>query len=256
MTAEGGIPGLLDVLDARTGVVCAVGAGGKKSTLYRLASMHPGKVALTCTVPNTHYPSELAARVVIAPPEDLVPSVAEAAAGHRLVAFAQPSDKPDRYGGVPPALISEIREAGIFDVILVKADGARMRWIKAPAGGEPVLPTAMTTLLPLVSARALGERLDGRVAHRLDRVLALTGASEGEVVSEGHMARVLSSDDGALKGCGDARVVPIINMVDDEERRKPASAAAREALALTDRFTRVVLTCMIRDDPLVDVIRP
>lgn len=248
--------GLLDLLDARNGIVCAVGAGGKKSTLYRLARLHPGRVALTCTVPVTHYPDDLGARVVIAPPADLLPAVAEAASGQGVVAFAQPSDKPNRYGGVPPALISEVWEAGMFDVILVKADGARMRWIKAPAHDEPVLPAATTTLLTLVSARALGEPLDRRVAHRLDRVLSVTGATEGERVSEGHMARLLASEDGALKGSGGARVIPIINMVDDQERRELAVAAARKALNLTDRFTRVVLTCMLRDDPLVDVIRP
>ena len=42
---------LLDLLAARTGLVCAVGAGGKKSTLYRLAEAHrlagTGRVGLT-----------------------------------------------------------------------------------------------------------------------------------------------------------------------------------------------------------------
>ena len=34
---------LLDLLAARAGLVCAVGAGGKKSTLYRLAeAQEPG----------------------------------------------------------------------------------------------------------------------------------------------------------------------------------------------------------------------
>ena len=45
---------LLDALGARRGMVCAVGAGGKKSTLYRLAEAHRAvgspSVALTTTV--------------------------------------------------------------------------------------------------------------------------------------------------------------------------------------------------------------
>ncbi len=38
---------LLDLLDARAGIVCAVGAGGKKSLLRHLATAHPGRVAIT-----------------------------------------------------------------------------------------------------------------------------------------------------------------------------------------------------------------
>ena len=44
----------VDLLDARSGIVCAVGAGGKKTTLYALARRHPGRIALTTTVQNTN----------------------------------------------------------------------------------------------------------------------------------------------------------------------------------------------------------
>ena len=52
MSASGASAGsaLLDLLDASTGVVCAVGAGGKKTLLNHLATTHPGRVALTTTV--------------------------------------------------------------------------------------------------------------------------------------------------------------------------------------------------------------
>ena len=45
---------LLDLLAAGGGIVAAVGAGGKKSTLYRLAEAHrlvgSARIGLTCTV--------------------------------------------------------------------------------------------------------------------------------------------------------------------------------------------------------------
>ena len=41
---------LHDLLDARAGIVCAVGAGGKKSLMHHLARNHPGRVAVTGTV--------------------------------------------------------------------------------------------------------------------------------------------------------------------------------------------------------------
>ena len=66
------------------------------------------------------------------------------------MAFARPDVKKSRYGGLRSETIAQIREAGVFDVLLVKADGARMRWIKAPDENEPLIPEGTTTVLPVV----------------------------------------------------------------------------------------------------------
>ena len=41
---------LLDALEAHSGLVCFVGAGGKKTILYRLGAAHPGRVGITATL--------------------------------------------------------------------------------------------------------------------------------------------------------------------------------------------------------------
>ena len=69
--------------------------------------------------------------MVIAEPKDLAAAVVEAARAHRLVAFAQPEVRKARYGGLESDLIGAIGRAAAFDLLLVKCDGARMRWIKA-----------------------------------------------------------------------------------------------------------------------------
>ena len=245
---------LIDLLNARSGIVCAVGAGGKKTALYRLAGLHPGRVGITSTVPIAHFPSTLAAHTVIADADTLAKAVHEAGTHHRRVAFARPEVKTARYGGLAGALISEIHKAAGFDCLLVKADGARMRWIKAPEVAEPLIPPGAATVLPLVSARAIGEPLTEEIAHRPARIEAITGARLGEKLSTTHIARLLASPEGALKNTGSAVVVPVINMVDDGLLQAVAERAAREALDLTDRFDRVVLTSATLGDPLVRVV--
>jgi probable selenium-dependent hydroxylase accessory protein YqeC len=245
---------LPDVLAARSGTVCAVGAGGKKTTLYQLALEHPGRVAITSTVPHAHVPATLNARVVVAAAEDLLDAVVEATASSRLIAFAHPSEKSTRYGGVAAELIAEIQKAAGFDLLTVKCDGARMRWIKAPEDDEPLIPDFASTVLPLVSAKAFGEPLTETVAHRLSRVEAITGARYGEPITPDHVARLLAHEEGALRNSGAATVVPVINMVDSEELEASALAAARQALQLTDRFDRVVLTSHLRPARLVSVV--
>ncbi len=244
----------IDLLAARSGLVCAVGAGGKKTTLYHLAVLHPGRVGLTSTVPTAHFPSTLAAQEVIADAGEIVGAVIKAAAKHRFVAFAHPEIRTARYGGLASELIAQIQRAAGFDVLLVKGDGARMRRIKAPEETEPVIPEGTTTVIPVVSARAVGERLTEEVAHRLSRVQAITRAEYGEPITPAHVARLLAHDQGALKGVRDATVVPVINMVDDPEREALALEAARVALELTNRFDRVVLTSHRQTNRLVNVV--
>jgi probable selenium-dependent hydroxylase accessory protein YqeC len=249
---------LLDLLAARRGLVAAVGAGGKKSTLYRLVEAHrlagTARVGLTCTVSSGAPPKGLIDARLVAAPERLAAEVPGLAREQRVLAYAQPSPKPGRLGGLPGELIARLHQAGDFTVTLIKADGARMRWIKAPRAGEPVLPAGVATVLPVISARALGEPLDAAIGHRLERVAAITGAALGEPLTPSHLARLLTSSEGALQGVGAATVVPVINMVDDPERRAAAREVARLALAATDRFERVVLTSMIADEPVVEIV--
>lgn len=245
---------LLDLLDARDGIVCAVGAGGKKTVLQHLVARHPGRVALTATVFTTHFPEHLGCETAIDEAERLPERIAALDAAK--VAYACPSDKPGRYAGVPPAMIERIHRESGFDATFVKADGARMRWIKAPGDDEPLLPAACTTIIAVVSARAIGELLDSRVAHRIDRITAIAGLEEGRTIEPEHVARVIVHPDGLARARTGRRFVPLINMVDDERRATLARQAAVIALDLEPALERVVLACLKgREHPLITVIR-
>jgi probable selenium-dependent hydroxylase accessory protein YqeC len=245
---------LLDVLCARSGIVCAVGAGGKKTTLYRVLRAHPGRAAFTSTVFTYTFPNDLPAHPVVGEPDSIVAQVLAAARKYPKLAFACPSDKPGRYNGLSPAQVAQCHAQGGFDVTLVKADGARMRVIKAPDGHEPNLVEGASTVIGLVSARAIGLPLSSRCAHRPDRVTAVTGAREGDVLTPLHIARLIASSDGLLRGVGNAQVVPVINMADGAGERAGALEAARIALDLSDRYERVVVATMHAEQPIVEVV--
>lgn len=245
---------LVDLLQARSGIVCAIGAGGKKTTLYALTRRHPGRLALTTTVQNTFFPDDLPVETVLDSADAITRRVRAVPAGSS-VAYACLGRKPGRHAGLEPAEIERIHAECGFDVTLVKADGARMRWIKSPRPGEPIMPASTTTALVIVSARALGEPLTDRIAHRPERVAAVSGCAAGERFTPAHLGALLSSDEGLLSGTEGMSVVPIINMVDDESRRRPATEAARCALASTHRFDRVILASMREaHDPVVAVV--
>ncbi len=247
-------PDLLDLLAGRTGIICAVGAGGKKSVLQHLAIANPGRVALTASITTTYYQERLGFGVAIAD-ETQLPQRVAALHEHRKIAYARPIDKVERRGGVSGATIERIHAEGGFSATYVKADGARMRWIKAPADDEPVIPSGCTTVIPVLSALAIGQRLTERVAHRIDRVQRVTGLGKGETIGAEHLGRLLGSRSGLLKDVGTRKVVPLINMVDDAEREKLAREAAERALSLSRQFDYVVLACLARRHaPVVAVV--
>jgi probable selenium-dependent hydroxylase accessory protein YqeC len=250
-----GAAALLDLLEARTGIVCAVGAGGKKTVLQLLAAHHPGRVALTATVVTPPFPAALGFDVAVAP-EATLPARVAALDRARGAVYACPSDKPQRLAGVPPALIERIHGECGFAATYVKADGARMRWIKAPEADEPVVPAGCTQLVAVVSARALGEPLGPRVAHRLGRLQGVMGLAPGETIGPLHVGRLLASPLGLRKGADARRIAALINMVDDRRSEALAREAAEAALELDPAIGHVVLACLRRtDDPVVAVVR-
>ena len=246
---------LLDLLDAREGVVCAVGAGGKKSLLGQLATAHPGRVAITATVFTTHLHEHLGLAVIIEPDAELPAAVARLDPA-RSVFYACPGDKPGRRAGAGAGTIERIHREGRFIATYVKADGARMRLIKAPADDEPAMPECATTVVPILSTRAIGEPLTARIAHRVERIEEVAGLRQDETIEPVHLGRLLVSPRGLMKATEARRVVPVINMVDDAKREAQAREAAEHALALCPRLERVVLTCLARTDtPVVAVVR-
>src|SRR5688500_10314969 len=102
---------LVEALHAQAGLVCLVGAGGKKTTLYRLAALHSGRVGITSTVYTPPFPRTLAATVVISDKDAIAPAVIKAAASERVVAFALASAKHARLGGLRCRHVAEIHEA-------------------------------------------------------------------------------------------------------------------------------------------------
>jgi probable selenium-dependent hydroxylase accessory protein YqeC len=244
---------LLDVLHARRGVVCFVGAGGKKTTMYRLAALHPGRVLITTTAHIEYFPRGITA--LTTEPADITWCAKLAPhRGQRVLALAHACELRGRHAGLSPAELREVLACGGFDLCVVKSDGARSRHIKAPADHEPALPDFADTVVPIVSAKVFGRPLGEKIAHRPERITAVTGAQPGEPLTATHVARLLASAEGSLRRTGGATVVPVINMVDNRILEAAARAAAEEALALTQRFDRVVLAAMRSDEPIVRVV--
>jgi len=242
---------LRQALCSESGIVCAIGAGGKKTVLHALLAQSPVRTALTCSSYTPTYPATLGARVHIA--EVAALHAALAADPAPRIAYGQPTDKPRRVGPLDPADILALHAAGGFALTLVKADGARMRRIKAPAAHEPtVVPGSV--VLAISSVLAVGRHLDERIAHRPERISAVTGLPLGAAITASTIARLYTQPGGLTHNTGDGRLIAVLNMVDDEAAARNARAAAAEILAEAERIERVVLLSEHRAGHLLEVI--
>src|SRR6056297_2618997 len=189
--------GNLESALAARGVVCLVGAGGKKSTLYRLAETLD-RAVVTATVRIPRFDDEVARLVVT---DDPASALADDDAWP--LGLAPERERTDsgfeRYRGYDTAAVDRLADAAddaVVDAVLVKADGARSRLLKAPDEREPQLPASADTVVPVASARVVGKPLTEEHVHRPDRVAALTGLERGERIGADDVATVLSSGDG------------------------------------------------------------
>ncbi|ELY53415.1 selenium cofactor biosynthesis protein YqeC [Natronolimnohabitans innermongolicus] len=250
---------LPDALAAEGAVTCVVGAGGKKSTLYALAERLE-RAVVTATVRIPPFEEQVADLRVTESPLEAVRS-----AERWPIGVVPAQERPDRYLGyetdaldafvnsLSPSLEGGDETAGVS--VVVKADGARTRWFKAPKETEPQLPATADVVVPVASAKIVGESLTDEHVHRPERVAAVTGLEPGDPISAADVATVLTSDDGGFKGVPDgATVIPLVNMVDTPALEETAREVAAE---IHDRraVPRVVLTRLIDDDPVVDVVR-
>lgn len=244
---------LTEALGIRGGIVAAIGAGGKKSVINQLASESTGRLAWTGTVFTARPPRWTGVEVHVGAEDELL-ALAAAQSNSPRQAFLRPGAKPGRYGGLAPETISRLHQQGGFDLTLVKADGARMRGLKCPKPGEPVLPLRTDLVLIVVSARVIGQPLDPEFVHRPERVAAVLGIELGQILTPAHLATILTHPQGLQAGTEGRAILPIINQVDDAQRRELAERAARQALALSGRFERVVLSCLHRSSSATPVV--
>ncbi len=247
-------PNLIDALAARRGIVCLVGAGGKKTTMVRLSQQHPGRVALTAT---TRVPFRLKRESVdlLSLPEDI--DAAEAArrlGGPGVVGFAGQRTRNYRLAGLEPQTIADIHNAAKFDATYVKADGARLRLAKAHKPGEPSLVPGTSTVLLFASVQAIGKTIDDEAVHHAELFAEAAGLDVGDAMGPEHLARVMQQQVQLLRGTGDVNVIPVINMADDDALLQVARETAEVLWQGAPDIGRIAITAMIQPEPLKDLL--
>jgi probable selenium-dependent hydroxylase accessory protein YqeC len=185
-------------------LISIVGAGGKTTTMYTLARQlaHKGKRVITATTTQIFTPTsdETEKLIIEADTTAMLDSVKVAWTHHRRITVATGVNDRGKLTSLQPDIALRLLQEGEADVVIIEADGARHRMIKAPAHYEPVVPLETNVALLLISAEAINQPLSEKIAHRPERIAAVTSISIGDMLTPGVIARLIMSEQGALKG--------------------------------------------------------
>lgn len=197
---------LSEVLPLQSGMTVAlVGAGGKTTTMFRLATELAARGERVITTTTTHIfkpnADQTEALILTIENNHWREAIAESLTTHRHITVAANTTAEGKLQGIPPDWADDLRSLPGIGAVLVEADGAKGRLIKAPAAHEPVIPASADLILLLMSAEALDQPFSAEIAHRPEQISALTGLVSGETITPQVLATLATSEHGLLKGC-------------------------------------------------------
>ena len=210
-------------------MVAVAGAGGKTTLVYALARearAQGWRVVVTTTTHMGTLPEAVTGPVLVEEDGDPGPGLRAALDGEGCATLLGRRVRPDKREGLPPERVDAL--AGLADLVLVEADGARGRSLKVPADHEPVVPAGAGLLVVVCGLDVLGAPLDEGLVHRVERVSTATGLGAGEAIDEDAVVAALRHRPGYLdhvrKGC---RPAVFLNKVEDPRAFDAAGRIAR-----------------------------
>lgn len=135
--------------------------------------------------------------------------------------------------GYSPAEIGVIANSGLFDDIIVEADGAARKPVKAPNETEPVYPARPGLVIGVIGLRCLGQPINDQTVHRAALFVRVAQAAFDAPVGARHIVRLINHPDGLFRYApADTPKVVFLNQCDtmDEKAMREAQSILRQSL--------------------------
>ncbi len=243
-------------------VISLVGAGGKTTLMYRLAKelFVSGKRVVTTTTTKILEPKPEETNFLFVDSDEkrIKEFVWRHLDQYRHLTVARERLGSGKLKGISPDLVNELRSFDQIEAIIVEADGAAGRPVKAPREWEPVIPTATTLVVAILGVDGVGKELNEENAFQPGGISKITGIPVGGKLTEEAMAILTVHPEGLFKGApSSSRVVAFLNKVDIPKGVATAKGIARKILEKKHRqIERVVLGQLKNEPPVAEVIFP
>jgi probable selenium-dependent hydroxylase accessory protein YqeC len=176
----------------------------------------------------------------------------------RHITLARERLESRKLKGISPDLISFLWNSPQIDMMIIEADGAAGRPVKAPREWEPVIPSHTTLVVGLLGVDGVGKELNEKNLFQAERISQLTGIPMGRKMTCGGMAILMVDPLGIFKGTPhSSRRVAFINKVDLPGGMKWGREIGKEILKKgSPQIKRVILGRLKREFPVAEVMFP
>lgn len=190
----------------RPGIIALVGAGGKTTVLSKLVEYGRLIGQPTMVTTTTKLYESQVAQYTPYYGQDINAADAhcvKAVQSGKCAAWFQ-AIEGTKVTAVLPQHIDDMAKLHPQWQIIVEADGAREKWLKAPKSYEPVIPSLTRTTMGLVNLQMLGMPLDENHVHNLDGVTQLVHEMKGTIVTSSILAQLVVHPNGLFQySCGE-----------------------------------------------------
>jgi len=242
----------------KNGVISLVGAGGKTSLMFRLAHEFSasGDTVLTTTTTKIYPPAGQSKCLIVSDSPSDILNRARKLLTHtpHISAAARYVSEHGKLMGFPPETIDLFLKSNLFRWIIVEADGAAGRPLKAPAPHEPVVPDCTNWVIGIVGLSAMGKPLDEHTVFRPELVSKITGLAEGKKIMEKAICDLLLHRQGIFQGTPmGAKKIAYLNQADIPRKAQAGRSIIQYLVKKkTMGISRVVLGSTTLESPVLE----
>jgi probable selenium-dependent hydroxylase accessory protein YqeC len=216
-------------------MVALVGGGGKTTLMFSLARELAGSGKRVITGPSTSIlmPSEHDTPLLMLEEgrDNFKQDVLSALIRFGHVTVGRSLLASNKVKGFETEFFPEMYREEQVDYVVVEADGAMGRSLKAPREYEPMLPKGTSVVVGMMGLDALGRPLNESIVFQVQRFSAITGLQPQETITEKAFLSLARHPEGLFKNTHPeaARVI----FLNKSDFLKPPFRAEQVADALT-----------------------
>lgn len=198
----------------RPEVISLVGAGGKTSIIKELSKELKlfNKKVLSTTSTRIFKPSDMDYFILEKFNDDFIPR-------HGSITYYGTYIKDGKLIVESIVEIEDIIRSNIFDYILIEADGANRKALKAPADHEPVITSLTSLTIGVIGLDSIGLILNESNVHRAQLFSSLTNKYLGQRIDADDIVNLVLDKKGLFKN-SKGRKVLILNKANSSDRVK------------------------------------
>jgi probable selenium-dependent hydroxylase accessory protein YqeC len=178
-----------------------VGAGGKTSLMFFLARhlVASGKTVITTTTTNILVPTKIQAPLTVL--TEIDPGLSEVRSNltkfRHICVGSHIDGTTSKLKGINDDKLAECRQ--LADHVVVEADGAGGRAIKAPETWEPAIPRISDAVIFVLGLDCLGKPAHEDIVFRLNQFCEITGLKRGDTIGVEALATLACHSNGGMK---------------------------------------------------------